>query len=88
MDNIPVEDQLVTDELVAFWQTHNEPRNLLAHIRDTLKQGCNSLTIFFATVRDDLSTDKHSKYAAVLATYDIQREKCKFTSSITWSCDP
>ena len=64
MDNIPVEDQLVIDELVAFWQTHNEPRNLLAHIRDTLKQGCNSLTFFFATVRDDLRTDKHSKYAA------------------------
>ncbi len=26
--------------------------------------------------------------ASVLATYDIQREKGKSPSSMTWSCDP
>jgi len=64
LDNIPLEDQLVIDELVEFWQTNDEPRNLTAHIRGTLKQGCTSLTWFFAKVRDDLRTDKHSKYTA------------------------
>lgn len=68
MDNIPSEDQLVINELVEFWQTHNEPHKLTAHIRGTLKQGCTSLTSFFAKVRDDLRADKHSTYAASSAS--------------------
>lgn len=64
MDNIPLEDQLVIDELVGLWQTRSEPNNLLAHIRGTLKDGCGSITFFFAQVRQNLLTDKHSDYAA------------------------
>ncbi len=64
LDKFPFEYDRVIDELVEFWQTHKEPSDLTAHIRSTLKQGCTSLTSFFAKVRDDLRTDKHSKYTA------------------------
>ncbi len=64
MDNIPFEDQLVIDELVEFWRTHNEPPDLFDHARSTLRQGCNSLTFFFLTVRSDLRTDKRNQYTA------------------------
>lgn len=64
MGNIPLEYQLVIDELVEFWQTHYEPRNLMEHAHSTFRQGCDSLTFFFLTVRDDLRTDKRSKYTA------------------------
>jgi hypothetical protein len=64
MQQPPNEEQLVIDELVGFWQTSSEPRDLTAHIRGTWKPGCASVTSFFAKVRDDLRTDKHSEYAA------------------------
>ncbi len=64
LDDIPLEEQHVIDELVGFWQTRYEPRDLTAHIRGTLKTGGPSVTSFFAKVRDDLRTDKHSMYAA------------------------
>jgi hypothetical protein len=64
LDNIPLEDQLVIDELVDFWQTHSEPLNLFEHARSTIRHRCNSLTFFLLTVRDDLRTDKCSKYPA------------------------
>jgi hypothetical protein len=62
LDNIPFEEQRVIDELVELWQTHDEPRDLLAHIRDTLKTGY-SITFFFAQVRND-----YSKYATSSAS--------------------
>lgn len=68
MDNIPLEEQHVIDELVGLWQTRNEPRDLLTHIRGTLKPGSYSVTFFFAQVCDDLRTDKHSKYTASSAS--------------------
>jgi hypothetical protein len=61
---MPLEDQLVIAELVEFWQTHDEPRDLTAHIRGTLKPDYTSLTWFFGQVRDNLRKDKHSEYAA------------------------
>jgi len=67
LDTIPLEEQRIIDELVELWQTHDESCDLLAHIRNTLKTGY-SVTFFFAQVRNDLRTDKHSKYAASSAS--------------------
>ncbi len=67
LDTIPFEEQRIIDELVELWQTHDESCDLLAHIRNTLKTGY-SVTFFFAQVRNDLRTDKHSKYAASSAS--------------------
>lgn len=64
MDTITLKEQLIIDELVEFWQTHNEPRDLFAHICDATLQGFYSLNYFLLTVRTDLRTDKRSKYAA------------------------
>jgi len=64
LEKIPLEEQRVIDGLVGLWQTRDEPRDLLTHISGTLKPGGYSVTFFFAQVRDDLRTDKHSKYAA------------------------
>lgn len=64
MDKIPFEEQRIIDELVGLWQTRYEPRDLLTHIRGTWKPGGGSVTMFFAQVRQDLRTDKHSEYAA------------------------
>jgi hypothetical protein len=63
-DNIPFEEQCLIDELVEFWRTHDEPRDLDTHLRGTLKPGHYSAAWFLFEVRDDLRTDKHSKYAA------------------------
>ena len=64
MDNTPLKEQLIIDELVEFWQTYNEPRDLYAHICSAWSQGYYSLHYFFLTVRTDLRADKRSKYAA------------------------
>lgn len=67
-DNFPFKEQRVIDELVEFWQTHNEPRDLTARICDTLNLGSTSVTSFLAKVRDDLRNNKHSNYTATSAS--------------------
>jgi hypothetical protein len=64
LDEIPFEERRAIDELVGLWQTRSETRDLLAHIRVTWKPGAGRVTSFFAQVRQDLLTDKHSKYTA------------------------
>lgn len=64
LDNIPLEEQHIIDELVEFWQNRSEPRDLNAHIVGSLKQGCASITVFFTTVRFNLRNGIHSTYAA------------------------
>src|SRR6266567_4026433 len=65
---IPFEERRVIDELVELWQTCCEPCDLLPHIRGTYEPGGSSVTWFFAQVRQDLRTDKRSKYAAFSAS--------------------
>lgn len=68
MNKIPFEERHVIDELVEFWQTRCEPRDLLTHIAGTLTSGGGEVTWFFAQVRQDLCSDKRSKYAACSAS--------------------
>ena len=68
MDEIPLKVRCVIDELVELWQTCYEPRDLLTHIAGTWKPGGGRDTMFFAQMRQDLLTDKRSKYATFSAS--------------------
>lgn len=65
LDNIPLEEQRVIDELVKLWNTHCEPRDLAMHI-DKLPStwGRHIVRNFFRQVYEDLRTNKRSNYTA------------------------
>lgn len=73
MDNIPLEVQLLINELVEFWQTNNEAQGLIDRIRSAPFQGCLNLTFFFLSVRNDLRKDKPSRYYAASSASEFKQ---------------
>ncbi len=69
LDDIPFEERRIIDELVNYWQTRYEPRDLTIHI-DKLPStwGQHRVRNFFRQVYEDLCTDQHSKYVAFSAS--------------------
>ena len=69
MDKIPFEVQRVIDELVDYWQTRREPRDLAIHI-DKLPSawGHHRVRSFFRQIYEDLRTDQRSKYPTFFAS--------------------
>ena len=73
MDEIPSGEQRIIDELVEFWQTRHQPRDLVTHInRLSSSWGSNRGVSFFRQVYEDLRTDKRSWYAVSSAS-EFQR---------------
>ena len=70
MDNIPLEEQLVIDELVELWQTpSNEPRDLVAHINGLSGPWGSGLGARFVwQVYENLRTGKRNRYSISTAS--------------------
>lgn len=69
MNNIPLEEGRVIDELVDFWQTRYEPRDLIIHLdRLSSTWGSGVGVSFFRQVYKDIRGDKRSEYAASSAS--------------------
>lgn len=63
MNEIPLEEQRVIDELVQFWQSGYEPRDLITHLdRLSSTWGSGVGVGFFRRVYRDICTGNHSTY--------------------------
>jgi len=68
-DNIPLEEQRVVDELVVFWQTRYESRDLVTHLdRLSGSWGSGIGASFFQKVYEDLRINERGKYTASSAS--------------------
>ena len=69
MGDVPSEERRVIDELVKFWQSRYEPRDLVIHIdRLSSTWGSGIGVSFFRQVYEDLHTGKRGEYAVSSAT--------------------
>jgi hypothetical protein len=65
MGDVPSEERRVIDELVLFWQSRYEPRELIIHIdRLSSTWGSGIGVDFFRQVYQDLRTNSRGKYTS------------------------
>jgi len=69
LNKIPLEERRIIDELVDFWQTRYEPRDLITHLdRLSSSWGSGAGASFFRQVYEDVRSGKRSKYTASSAS--------------------